>query len=95
MRCNGQLLRLLKENGGTGVTAGLFPWTWQHEQSAAIPAESQACAIGATAIGQARMPYAQQAGGRRHCGPEDHNRQHQQRAFSAPIHGVQVPKVYC
>jgi hypothetical protein len=45
---------------------------------------------GAATIGLAGMSDDQQAGGRRHRGPEDHNRQHQQRAFSAPMHDEQV-----
>jgi hypothetical protein len=36
-----------------------------------------------------------QTGEARRSGPEDHYRQHQQRAFSAPIHGVKLPSRNC
>ncbi len=40
----------------TGVTAGLFPWTWQHEQSAVIAAESQDCATARQQSGRPVCP---------------------------------------
>ena len=39
--------------------------------------------------------HRKQTGGSRYCGPKDHNRQHQQRAFSAPIHSERIPGLNC
>jgi len=37
--------------------------------------------------------HGKQTGRHGHRGPKNHNRQHQQRAFSAPVHRVKVPSL--
>ncbi len=50
---------------------------------------------GAATVTLASWVTRQKACGGRQRGPEDHNRQHQHRAFSVPIHGVRVSTLNC
>ncbi len=95
MRHGGQFLRLHwriwrdRNNGGRASLDLAARSIHAHSTDRAILCHA------AAAIGLARLPCAQQAGRRRHRGPEDHNRQHCHRALSAPIHGATTPNLYC